>query len=101
MIKKVLAFAGVVTVALAPVLSEPTYGIVVATSTWATSVVIDPQLRDTNGAPFAPSSAAFDDWNSIPLAVSDPADNPSPLNIIDIKDVKIANDANFVYVYAS
>ena len=27
-------------------------------------------------------------------AVTDPADNPSPLNIIDIKDIKIANDAN-------
>ena len=101
MIKKVLAIAGVLTVGLASVLSEPTYGLVVAPSTWATSIVIDPQLRDTNGAPFPPSSAAFDDWNSIPLAVADPADNPSPLNIIDIADVKIANDANLVYIYAS
>jgi hypothetical protein len=64
--------------------------------------VIDPQPRDTNGMPIgSPSSTAFDDWDSIPLALSDPADNPSALNLIDIKDVKIANDANLLYIYAS
>jgi hypothetical protein len=49
----------------------------------------------------SPSSAAFDDWDSIPLALSDPADNPSELNLIDIGDIKIANDANLLYIYAS
>jgi len=49
----------------------------------------------------SPSAAAFDEWDSIPLATADPADNPSPLNIIDIADVKIANDADFIYIYVS
>jgi hypothetical protein len=75
---------------------------VVAPSTWASNIVIDPQPRDMNGMPIgAPSSAAFDDWDSVPLALTDPADNPSDLNLIDIKDVKVANDANLLYIYAS
>jgi hypothetical protein len=102
MVRRVFAFASVLTAGLAAVVTEPTHGQVVAPSTWATNIVIDPQPRDTNGMPIgSPSSAAFDDWNSIPLAVTDPADNPSILNIIDIKDVKIANDANLIYIYAS
>src|SRR4051794_22979519 len=72
---------------------------IVAPSTWA-HLTIDPQPRDTNGIPIgSPSAAAFDEWGSIPLAVTDPADNPSTLNIIDIGNVKIANDADFIYIY--
>jgi hypothetical protein len=82
--------------------TKPTYAQVVAPSTWASSIVIDPQPRDTNGMPIgSPSSAAFDDWDSVPLALTDPADNPGTLNLIDIKDVKVANDANLLYIYAS
>src|SRR5262245_57050597 len=102
MVQRVFAFASVLTAGLAAVVTEPAHGQVVAPSTWATNIVIDPQPRDTNGMPIgSPSSAAFDDCNSIPLAVTDPADNPSVLNIIDIKDVKIANDANLIYIYSS
>ena len=75
---------------------------VVAPSTWGSGIVIDPQPRNPDGTPILPpSAAAFDDWDSVPLAVADPADNPSALNIIDIADVKIANDANMLYIYAS
>jgi hypothetical protein len=77
-------------------------GQVVAPSTWATSIVIDPQPRDENGMPIgSPSSAAFDDWDSIPVAVDDPADNPGALNLIDIATVKVANDDDLLYIYAS
>jgi hypothetical protein len=48
-----------------------------------------------------PSSTAFDDWDSIPLAVADPEDTPSVLNNIDIGDIKIANDSELIYIYAS
>src|SRR4051812_17487492 len=72
---------------------------IIAPSTFA-HLTIDPQLRDPGGAPIgSPSAAAFTEWNSVPLAVTDPADNPSPLNIIDIGNVKIANDADFIYIY--
>jgi hypothetical protein len=90
MIRRILIFASL----FAAIAMSSTYGQVVAPSTWATGIVIDPP-----GGP--PSSAQFDDWDSIPLALTDPADNPSTLNIIDIKDVKIANDANLLYIYAS
>jgi hypothetical protein len=94
--------ASLVTACLAAVAANPVQGQVTATSTWATNIVIDPQLRNPDGTPIGPpSAAAFDDWDNIPLAVTDPADNPSALNIIDIKDIKIANDANFIYIYAS
>jgi hypothetical protein len=89
MFARILVFASL----FAAVAMTPAYG-VVAPSTWATGIVIDPPGG-------LPSSSQFDDWDSIPLAVSDPADNPSTLNIIDIKDVKIANDANLLYIYAS
>ena len=76
-------------------------GQVVAPSTWA-HITIDPQPRDAGGVPVGdPSPAAFDEWSSIPLALTDPQDNPSVLNLVDIKDVRIANDANFVYIYAN
>jgi hypothetical protein len=87
---------------LSAAVTNPIHGQVVAPSTWATNIIIEPQPRDTNGMPVgSPSSAAFNDWDSVPLALTDPADNPSELNLIDIKDVKIANDANLLYVYAS
>ena len=81
--------------------SRPVVGQTVAPSTWA-HLTIDPQPRDAGGVPTgSPSAAAFDEWSSIPLALTDPQDNPSALNLIDIKDVKIANDSNFIYIYAS
>ncbi len=67
---------------------------IVAPSTWASGIVIDPSTDP-------PDPVTFDDWDDVPVAVSDPADNPSALNIIDIADVKIANDANLLYIYAS
>jgi hypothetical protein len=67
---------------------------VVAPSTWATGIVID-----STGS--TPTSAAFDDWNDIPIAVTDPADNPSAFNILDIADVQIANDANLLYIHVT
>jgi hypothetical protein len=100
MLRKISVTAIVLTASLFVVASA--YGQVVAPSTWATEIVIDPQPRDMNGMPIgSPSSAAFDDWDNIPLTVTDPADNPDVLNLIDIKDVKIANDANLLYIYAS
>jgi hypothetical protein len=75
-------------------LSGSTYAQVVAPSTWADNITIDAIVGP-------PPDAAFDDWDAIPLAVSDPADNPSVLNIIDVADVKIANDNDFIYIYAS
>ena len=67
---------------------------IVAPSTWATGIVID-----STGS--TPTSAAFDDWNNIPIAVTDPADNPSALNILDVADVQIANDANLLYIHVT
>jgi hypothetical protein len=82
--------------------TKPADAQVVAPSTWASGIVIDPQPRDMNGMPIgSPSSAAFDDWARVPRALTDPADNPSVLNLIDIKDVKIANDNELLYIYAS
>lgn len=102
MFRKQLVLAGCFAACLAVINSHRASAQVVAPSTWATGIVIDPQPRDENGVPIgSPSAAAFDDWDSVPLAVADPADNPSVLNIIDIADVKIANDANFIYIYAS
>ncbi|MCA9258761.1 MAG: hypothetical protein KDA61_06160 [Planctomycetales bacterium] len=42
----------------------------------------------------------FDDWASsgIPIATSDPADNPGS---IDIADVQIANDSDYIYIHAT
>ena len=97
--RKVVATACFFAVTLGVTISVRAQVPVIAPSTWA-HITIDTQPRDINGAPTgSPSSAAFDEWNSIPTAVTDPADNPSPLNIIDIKNVKIANDADFVYIY--
>jgi hypothetical protein len=102
MVRGVVVSAGMLTAAVFTVVAQSAHGQVVAPSTWATNIVIDPQPRDMNGMPIGPpSSAAFDDWDSVPLALSDPADNPGPLNLIDIQDVKIANDANLLYIYAS
>jgi MYXO-CTERM domain-containing protein len=84
-----LIFAGA-----AQSVSSLIYGQVVAPSTWANNITIDAIVGP-------PPSSAFDDWDAIPLAVSDPADNPSALNLIDIADVKIANDSDFIYIYAS
>lgn len=39
---------------------------------------------------------AFDDWDNIPVAYSDPEDNPT---FADFKTVKLANDENYLYVY--
>jgi hypothetical protein len=102
MIRKTLIDASLLTACCAAVSYSAACAQVVAPSTWATGIVIEPQPRNPDGTPILPpSAAAFDDWDAIPLAVSDPADNPDPLNLIDIKDVKIANDADFIYIYAS
>jgi hypothetical protein len=102
MVRKVVLFAVLLHAGAAAMVPKSAHCQVVAPSTWATGIAIDPQPRDAGGMPIgSPSSAAFDDWDSIPLAVADPADNPSVLNLIDIKDVKIANDANMLYIYAS
>jgi hypothetical protein len=100
--RKIRVGAGLVTACAAAVGAAASHGQVVAPSTWAANIVIDPQPRNPDGTPMgSPSAAAFDDWNDIPLALTDPDDNPGELNLIDIKDVKIANDANFIYLYAS
>jgi len=102
MVRSTTVAGRVFAAALIALVPEMAFAQVVAPSTWASSIVIDPQPRDMNGMPIgSPSSAAFDDWDNVPLAVSDPADNPSALNLIDIKDVKVANDANLLYIYAS
>ncbi|MGD9633251.1 MAG: hypothetical protein AB7G28_08925 [Pirellulales bacterium] len=100
--KNIRIVAGLLTALLMGVSCDWASAQVVAPSTWATGITIAPQPRDENGVPTgSPSDAAFDDWDSVPLAVSDPADNPSVLNIIDIGDVKIANDADYIYIYVS
>lgn len=101
MVHKTSVLAGLVVVSLASFALPSAMAQVVAPSTWATNIVIDPQPRDENGVPAPASAAAFTDWATVPLALTDPADNPSVLNIIDIKDVKIANDANFIYIYVN
>lgn len=101
MCRKNQILAGLLAASLTACAISPLYGQVTAPSTWATNLV-QTQPRNPDGTPILPVSAAnFDDWDSIPLAVTDPADNPSPLNIIDIKDVKVANDADYLYIYAS
>ena len=40
---------------------------------------------------------AFDDWDGIPVAFTDPEDNPG---FADFKTIKLANDENYLYVYA-
>jgi hypothetical protein len=102
MFRGTLTLSRLVVACLAVVASSSATAQTVAPSTWASGIVIDPQPRDENGMPIgSPSSAAFDDWDDIPLALTDPEDNPHDLNIIDIKDVKIANDDEFIYIYAS
>ncbi|HEX2474205.1 MAG TPA: hypothetical protein VHK01_05645 [Lacipirellulaceae bacterium] len=99
---KIVVTVAVLAASLSAASFNPIRGQVIAPSTWATDIVIDPQPRDTNGMPIgSPSSVAFLDWARVPLALTDPADNPSALNLIDIKDVKIANDNELLYIYAS
>ncbi|TWT92877.1 hypothetical protein Pla108_40170 [Botrimarina colliarenosi] len=38
----------------------------------------------------------FSDWADVPVIDSDPADNPGS---VDIGDIKVANDENFLYIY--
>jgi hypothetical protein len=102
MFRSNLTLSLLVAACLAAAASRSATAQTVAPSTWATGIVIDPQPRDPSGTPIgSPSSAAFDDWDNIPLALTDPEDNPNDLNIIDIKDVKIANDDELIYIYAS
>lgn len=101
MVRKLFVVTCVVAAWSIGLISPPVLAQVVAPSTWGAGIVIDPQPRDVNGVPEPATESAFDDWNDIPLAVTDPADNPSVFNIIDIMDVKIANDADFIYIYVS
>jgi hypothetical protein len=66
------------------------YAQVVAPTTYTTSI----QVRDEV------AGAEFDDWADIPVALTDPLDNPGgfPAPFTDIKDVQIANDANNLYI---
>ena len=69
MFGRILVFASL----CAAVTAHLAHGQVLAPSTWASNIVIDPQPRDMSGMPIgSPSSAAFDDWDSVPLAVADP-----------------------------
>jgi hypothetical protein len=93
MVQRIL-FTALLFAGLSQATLRPACGQVVAPSTWAENITIDAIVGP-------PPSSAFDDWDAIPLAVADPDDNPSPLNLIDIADVKIANDNDFIYIYAS
>ena len=70
------------------------YAQVTAISTFTTGIQVA-------GDPPEPTGKEFEDWEGIPVALTDPEDNPSAFNIIDIKDVQIANDNNLLYIRVS
>lgn len=62
-----------------------------APSTFATSIMVQGELEGTE----------FDDWAGVPVAFSDPADNPGDLGgrpHMDFKDLQVANDNDFLYL---
>lgn len=63
---------------------------VIAPSTYTTSIQVRDEVAGTE----------FDDWAAIPIALTDPLDNPGgfPAPFVDIKTVQIANDANNLYI---
>jgi hypothetical protein len=61
---------------------------VIAPSTYTTSIQVQGE----------PAGMEFDDWAGIPVADMDPLDNPGD---IDLANIQIANDENFIYIRAA
>lgn len=69
----------------------------IAPSTFATGIQVQGDVPEDPGT-------EFDDWAGIPVAYSDPIDNAGSFEgetFIDIADIKIANDNDFLYIRAS
>ncbi len=66
-------------------------GQTIAPSTFSTSIQVQEEAEGTE----------FDDWASIPVAFSDPVDNPGDFEgrpFTDLAEIQVANDSEFLYL---